>query len=163
MDQTKQHPTAENLHLLSIKLTNGAIKGTNVAETEITQFAVSFDTETFTWLDEEQIKISFTVKMTALSEDKKALDVEGQYTLEFIFKIDGLAKFSTTSADAVNLDRGLGAMMMGVVYSTTRGIVWSRTQGTVLESVIIPVVDPITLLPASNLEEIIDKEEAETL
>jgi len=42
----------------------------------------------------------------------------------------------------VEIDINLMGTLMGIVYSTSRGIIMQRTQGTILNGVILSVIDP---------------------
>jgi hypothetical protein len=39
---------------------------------------------------------------------------------------------------------------MGIAYSTARGIILSRTAGTAVDGIILPVIDPAMLLNETN-------------
>lgn len=44
------------------------------------------------------------------------------------------------------MDSILGTTLMGIVYSTARGIILERTQGTFFNGVILPVINPNKLI-----------------
>lgn len=62
--------------------------------------------------------------------------------MELIFVEDSTSK-------VVKASRDLGMSLIAIAYSTTRGIVLTRTAGTVLNGLILPVVDTAKLLDAS--------------
>ena len=60
--------------------------------------------------------------------------------------IDFLDKVETEDKPRYNIDGGLGSTLVSIAYSTVRGIIFTRTQGTSLGSVILPVIDPKKLM-----------------
>lgn len=40
----------------------------------------------------------------------------------------------------------MGATLLGIAFSTARGIIFERTRGTFFDGVILPVVDPFKVL-----------------
>lgn len=50
----------------------------------------------------------------------------------------------------MQVDIGLAASLVGLAYSTARGIILERTSGTILNGIIIPVIDPMKLLKGQS-------------
>jgi hypothetical protein len=55
----------------------------------------------------------------------------------------------------ISYDAALGNAIASIVYSTSRGILMSRFQGTVFADFILPVIDPNQLLDMKQLRKVI--------
>ncbi len=83
------------------------------------------------------------VELEALDEKGKPLGLTASYAFEFHFTIHGLGAFAT------KMDEGASALhpvmantLMGIIFSTVRGMVLERTKGTYFDGVILPVIAP---------------------
>lgn len=151
-DQTKMTVQAENIHLQYIKVVSGAINANpDLDVTQIKAFDISFETESGTNLEANITRIIFKVELTGIDQNNKPLDINAQYAIDFAFQIDDLTNylvFKNEKTGETTLDGNLGTTLMAIVYSTTRGIVLTRTQGTILDGVILPILNPANLLAA---------------
>jgi len=50
------------------------------------------------------------------------------------------------------IDKNIGGTLLGIAYSTARGIVLERTQGSYLGGVVLPVIDPIVAIKDNLFE-----------
>lgn len=101
--------------------------------------------------DEDQTfcKIDFTANFSPSEELEDSTDFSASFSIEFIFKIENLEEFKVKNDQAEHgflLDTVLGVTLMGIVYSTARGMILTRTAGTVLDRIVLPVVNPAQLL-----------------
>ena len=48
--------------------------------------------------------------------------------------------------DSIELDPGLGNALSSITYSTARGVLLTRLQGTALQNFVLPVINPNKLL-----------------
>ena len=74
------------------------------------------------------------------------MPVNAEYKTEYIFTVENLSQFSEKKEEVVLLDTSMAATLMGIAYSTTRGIILTRTQGTLLDGVLLPVLNPKDLI-----------------
>ena len=148
-EQENRRVNAAEIHLQSVKVINGSISANpDLDPTTISEFKMDFLTKTGTNVSANLVRIVFTIALTGLNIEKKNLDVSASYTIDFGFTIDSLERFVVNSdtSNELFIDSNLGATLMSIVYSTTRGIILTRTQGTIIDGVILPVIDPKTLL-----------------
>lgn len=82
-----------------------------------------------------------------------ALDVEGghqgvkvEYGIEFHFVVENFHEFIPTNKKESLIDSALPATLLGMAYSTSRGIIFERTRGTFFQGVLLPVIDPFKML-----------------
>jgi hypothetical protein len=78
-------------------------------------------------------------------------EAHGHFHFNFYYTVDGLRAWVATSDDGeMILDFGLQNAIASVTYSTARGILISRFQGTAFQRFILPVVNPNELLLSST-------------
>lgn len=68
------------------------------------------------------------------------------YGIEIHFLVENFETFVKKSEGRVQLDADLGATLLGMAFSTARGIIFERTRGTFFEGIILPVIDPYKAL-----------------
>ena len=104
------------------------------------EFQAGFNT------DENLIRADFTIQLSTISKEK-ITEATGSYHFVFIYALENLKEHTALNADGtVDWNPYLANAIASVTYSTSRGILLSRFQGTVMEDFILPVVDPNTLL-----------------
>ena len=142
---------AEKIHLLNIKTLSGNIDGATDADINaVVGHQFNFELRTGLNPDDNIIGLQLVVVIEARDKTDKPLNVKGSYTHEIVFKvenlIDFLEKVETDDKPKYNIDGGLGSTLVSIAYSTIRGIIFTRTQGTSLGAVILPVIDPKKLM-----------------
>lgn len=97
----------------------------------------------------KDIKYSFGDKMcrvildfefdSSSSNDKKAKAI---FSIEIHFKIDNMEELCEQSDTGVKIDLTLPAHLVGMAYSTSRGIIYERLLSTPFRGLLLPVIDP---------------------
>lgn len=107
-------------------------------------FKVDFNTGfNFT---EDLIKADFTIEVTTKSMEE-VQEATCSYHFVFIFHVENLNEHTQTLEDgAIDWNPYLANAIASITYSTSRGILMSRFQGTIMKDFILPVVDPNALL-----------------
>lgn len=140
----------EKIHLQSIRVLNGSIVSDPDIETTAAQgFTTLFEVQTGIDLPNEGIRFVFRVTLNGIDENDHPIDVKAEYTIEFSFQIEELEGYVVRQSEEAKdllLQAPLGGTLMAIVYSTSRGIILTRTQGTILDGIILPVIDPMKLL-----------------
>lgn len=97
------------------------------------------------------VSIKLDIALNAENNEKQLVDVNGEFCIEFVIRVDNLEEFIEQGENDTLLINGeLGASLMGIVYSTARGIILEKTVNTPLNGVILPVINPATLLKNSE-------------
>lgn len=102
--------------------------------------------------EEGMVRIQLFILLKAQGENAANLGIQGEFGIEFNYKIDNLDTLCTKSEDGkLHYDASLGATLMSIAYSTARGIILQQTQGSIisLSGVIMPVINPADLLKTS--------------
>lgn len=140
----------EKIHLIDIKTLKGNIDSASDKDSNaIAGHQFSFELGTGLSVEENVIGIHLVINIEAKDNEDKLLLITGSYTHELVFKVDNLTDFLVIDEEAAGkykIDGGLGSTIVSIAYSTVRGIIFTRTQGTSLGSVILPVIDPKKLM-----------------
>ncbi len=140
----------EKIHILSIKTLKGKIENNEDASSSaIVGYRYKNALAVALNLDEKIVGLKHTIYIDTLNKKQEELEIRASYTHEFIFRVDNLNDFVNvpeenegTEEKEENIDPILLGTLAGIAYSTVRGIVMNRTQGTALNAVILPVIDP---------------------
>jgi hypothetical protein len=95
--------------------------------------------------DGDFVKADFIISVSTISSNDN--EATGKFKFVFIYHVENLKELAKLdSKNEIELDFGLANALSSITYSTTRGILMIRFQGTSLESFILPVINPNSLL-----------------
>lgn len=98
-------------------------------------------------LDDKLAKADFTIRVKTDSKGENEVEATGNFHLIFIYRIENLEELATTKKNKrLNLHPGLANALSSVTYSTSRGILLTRLQGTALQKFALPIIYPNKLL-----------------
>lgn len=130
----------EEIELFHIDIIKSEIKEANKPSSSSYDLQVAHTTGHN--LKDERIKIKLILNL----KDKVG-DNHATYEMEFHFKIKNLENFYTLKEDLTPLLSGnLIATLLGISFSTSRGILYERFANTNFKGVILPVVSPRKML-----------------
>lgn len=96
-------------------------------------------------LDDKLAKADFTMHIKTESQNES--EASGNFHLIFIYKIENLDELAIPEKNKrLNLNPGLANALSSVTYSTSRGILLTRLQGTALQNFVLPIINPNKLL-----------------
>jgi len=135
----------EQIHILSANFETDKQYRDQPVKPHVIQFAFGKDIAHNMEFGRSRIRLS--IIMTGLKEEELPLGLELKYELEFHFKVDNFNDFvHSTKDESVQLDTVYGTTLLGIAFSTARGIIYERTRGTFMDGVLMPVIDPTKLL-----------------
>lgn len=98
-------------------------------------------------LEDKMAKADFTVSIKTDSRGENESEATGIFHLIFIYRIENLEYLAMPEKNnRLNLNPGLANALSSVTYSTSRGILLTRLQGTALQNFILPIINPNKLL-----------------
>jgi hypothetical protein len=96
-------------------------------------------------LDDKLAKADFTVSIK--TESKNESETTGIFHLIFIYRIENLEELAIAEKNKrLIINPGLANALSSVTYSTCRGILLTRLQGTALQNFVLPIINPNKLL-----------------
>lgn len=97
-------------------------------------------------LPDKLIKAEFTVNVETKSR-KNGSEAKGVFCFVYIYFVENIEDLTSLEKDStVILHQSLGNALASITYSTSRGILMTRFQGTALSDFILPVINPNDLL-----------------
>lgn len=139
----------ENIHLIQINW----VKENTIFSTEKLEVSPNYDFQiTHTMmhnLDNEIVKIGIFVNMIGEVKNKP-INQGGNYEVDFIFKIDQLQSYYQLVENKPLFEGVFVGTLLGISYSTIRGMLFNSWRNTVLEKVILPVVPVQELLKSKH-------------
>lgn len=98
-------------------------------------------------LEEKLAKTDFIVSIKTDSKGNNETEATGNFHLMIIYRIENLDELASLGEKKqVNLDPNLANALSSVTYSTSRGILLTRLQGTALQNFVLPIINPNKLL-----------------
>lgn len=110
------------------------------------RFDITFQFHPGVNLDLKKVRMIFTCDIKTHKSDRTTVPINGHFDIAFIFTVENLSELVLVLPDDIEIDDGLMASIGNVVYSTSRGIIYSRCLGTILKKVILPVLSTEKIL-----------------
>jgi hypothetical protein len=93
------------------------------------------------------IKADFTIEIKTDSNGQNLEEARGSFHLVFIYRIENLDELANWgNFNVLELNPTLGHALASITYSTARGILLTRLQGTAFAGFILPIINPAILL-----------------
>ncbi len=124
----------------------------NITDT-IKGFSYDYNTETSADEENKYIFVYLKIEIKADFEKKKNKKSAGSFEFGFTFEVDNLNELISQKEGQQYLDDTLHLSVMGIAFSTARGIIITRGAGTVLNDAYLPIVNPATLLKTQVIKQ----------
>jgi len=121
-----------------------------VKKEQIEGFTSSLNIDVGYNLKKRIFRVFISIIMSAKDKKNRALKASGKISVEFIFEVDNLKEFIVKEKKKEKIQAILGIALTGIAYSTMRGIILVKSQETILDGIILPVVDPITMVQSEE-------------
>jgi len=133
----------DKLHLFHIDLIESSIK--DLPQKGKIPFNINVAHKTMHNLKEERIKIGLLID---LETDKSDGDgANAHFNIDFHFQIEELKKYYKFNENKNPVFSGLLiATLLGLSFSTARGIIYERLSNTNMQGIILPIVSPQKML-----------------
>lgn len=98
-------------------------------------------------IEDKLAKADFTINIKSDSKGGNEIEASGNFHLIFIYRIENLEELAIPEKNnRLNLNPGLANALSSVTYSTSRGVLITRLQGTALQNFVLPIINPNNLL-----------------
>ncbi len=138
----------EKIHLVEFRILQGQINSPidfKLKHIQSYRSDVGFDMA-FN-LAKKLVKADIQINVETESSGKNKAEAKGFFHIAFFFTVDNMEGLAIeTDSKHLEIHPGLANAIASITYSTARGIILSRFQGTALCDFILPVIDPNTLL-----------------
>lgn len=100
-----------------------------------------------------QVQAEYEIK--AAKNGDALLDITSKYSIVFLFSIQNLPALAVVKDNELtSVDQEMLSSLLNIAYSTSRGILYTRFLGTVLEGIILPVLSTADLLKPAAIKSI---------
>jgi len=97
-------------------------------------------------IKEKLVKADFIIELKTDSRRTNVKEATGSFHLVFIFRVENLDELVHQNKNTIKLNPDLGNAIAAITYSTSRGILLMKLQGTPFQHFILPVINPNKLL-----------------
>lgn len=146
MSKSENNPVdPEKINILQINLIKSSIESPpdqNVDENVIDGFVMSMGNEINYSLENKMVRIRLLLNFEGELKDKGKSGLKGEFNIEYHFFVENLDDNIKKDGELFKVNKNLIATLMGMAYSTSRGIVLERTSNTAFKGLIIPIINP---------------------
>jgi len=139
----------DKIHFIDFGIVKGQIDSDfNFDETKVLRYDFNSDFKVSFKQDEKLAKADFKVNVSTKSEEGQIKEATGFFHFVFLFMIENFDELANRNQDTgrFKYNPALGNALASITYSTSRGILMTRFQGTALSEFILPVINPNDLL-----------------
>ena len=144
----------EKIHIQRIKILAGNITSDpSIKDESVENYNVQYAIDDGFNSESKTFRFVLSTRIDALGKEDVDIGISAEYQIEYIFYVENLEYYLIRDDDKVEqfvIHDILIHALLGMVYSTSRGIILGRTQGTSMDGVILPVIDTRALM--TNLQ-----------
>jgi hypothetical protein len=151
---TKEPVDAQNLSLLSFHVFEYTLVSSKAFKDQpVTVKAVTTHAFAEYRVDETNNVVGIRLYIRLAPYQAEAYQaIEAQFGIEYHFKVNDLEAYLTQENGQFLLPESLIGTLLSIAYSTSRGLVYDRLQGTYLQDAILPIISPMNLLETDSSE-----------
>lgn len=142
----------EKLSIIDFRLVNAKISTPEAFEiSEIKGYDLKTELKFGYNLKDKIVKADFNISIKALSKSDIETEATLDYDLVYFYLVENIEELVFDVKDqGLKIDSGLGNALSSVTYSTSRGVLMTRLQGTVFQDFVLPIINPNSLLKSDN-------------
>jgi hypothetical protein len=136
------------LTIIEFKMLKGQVDAPEVFDTnQVEGYEIDNTLQLGFNMEDQLVRADFTIDIKTKSTGGHHNEATGHFHLVFIYSIDNLVELAHPNThQRIELHPALGNALSSVTYSTVRGVLLTRLQGTALQNFILPVINPNQLL-----------------
>lgn len=146
LDKSKFNP--EKINLVDCKIIKAQVDmPENFDLNKVTGYKLDNTLQLGFNLEDKLAKADFTINIQSDSKGDNEFEASGDFHLVYIYRIENLEELAVLDKNnRVDLNPSLANALSSVTYSTSRGILITRLQGTALQNFVLPIINPNYLL-----------------
>lgn len=132
----------EEIHLIQIEVIESSIIDSKEQIKE--EFNLNVGHKVMHNLKEQKFKISLNIELTPKN---KNLNCQAKFVFDFQFRVENLKNFYELKEEDRPVFSGLLiATLLGLSFSTSRGIIYEKLSNTNMKGILLPIIDSNNLL-----------------
>lgn len=104
------------------------------------EFDLSYGFDPALNVGQKKVRLIFNSDIEVFGSSRNRIGVSAKFTIVFIFSVDNLDELVFRQGDLADADPDLMTALASITYSTSRGIIYTKSQGTIIEKFIFPTV-----------------------
>lgn len=153
MSKNDPHIEPEKLNLKAVHIEKTAVEHPEGFETsEVSGFTQNVSQDVALNLQDElyRLRITFQV-VTKMKQESPA--ASGAFSLLFYFQVEDLKDWVVIDEDQrEHIHQMLATTLFSIAYSTARGILLTRFQGTVFSNFVLPIINPAAIFQDNHTQ-----------
>ncbi len=142
--------TLDKIQMIKASCLSFSIVNQDIVETEIKGFSFNYNTQTKADTINKLIFIQLKIEIAVdISENRKKINV-GSFEFGFTYRVENLEELIQVSEEQKSLDKVLHMSLLGIAFSTARGIILTKAANTIISEAYLPIVNPATLIGPNN-------------
>jgi hypothetical protein len=118
----------------------------NKAAEEIRGFIFDYKTETKADAENKLVFIQLKVEISGKLSEKEGQVNLGNFEFGFVYRVENLDELIQLEDDHRYLDTMLQMSLLGISFSTARGIILTKAANTAISDAYLPILNPALLL-----------------
>lgn len=142
--------TVANIEIVSFNVDDNDGK---YKKTENDNFRVKFQYNIQYSKSDKIIIVNTDVDVKCITSSEEITDIGGRLIVNFYFKIENLNDYLTIiDGEVPEMNVNLAVNLVNVAYSTSRGLFFLKSRDTILENLILQIVNPMDLIKSQTTE-----------
>ena len=130
------------IHLLSVDILKARIQSEFEALSE-DSIEFQFDMSSTNGFNVVEKLVRFELEINLVKKNAEGRIIgECSFTISFVFQIENFEEVVEEKEGGIVFNGAMAATLGGIAFSTARGILLTRFQGTAFRDFILPVIDP---------------------
>jgi len=145
-DKSKFFP--EKINLLDCKIIKAEVEmSENFDVNKVSGYQLDNSLQLGFNLEDKLAKADFSINIQSDSKGGNEIEASAGFHLIFIYRVENLEELAIPDKNNIlNVNPALANALSSVTYSTSRGILITRLQGTALQNFVLPIINPNNLL-----------------
>jgi hypothetical protein len=99
----------------------------------------------------KKVQVTAEYEIRVAKSDSSSLGIISKYSIVFLYSVKNLPELAVLDdTGLISIDEEMFSSLLNITYSTSRGILYSRYLGTILDGVILPVISTADLFKSPS-------------
>jgi hypothetical protein len=128
----------ELLRIDEIVINNAAIENNtelSFLEKDKYYFEINYNFSAGINPSQKKVRVIINCNISTFLNSNEKIDINGKFEIAYFFSVENLLN----TGEEIEINSDLASSLANIAYSTSRGIIYTRCQGTILQKLILPV------------------------